>query len=1466
VAALSAATAVLVFAWVPFESSGANNLSARQQAGHAEAVLPDGARAVQELRGGRTATSRTYRLDDGRRLTKVFATPVNYRDWRGHWKPIDTSLVPAAGGGLRIAAAGFDLALPQRSNGDIRVADDDASLHFGLRGARAATAKVGGSTARYDGVMDGVDLAYTATGNGVKESLVLHNRSAPSRFVFDLDAAAGLRPRQRRSGSIDLVGKRGKTAMAIAAPFMRDASGDLSQAVHYRLHRSSAGWKLAVNANSKWLDDPARRYPVEVDPSVQVAPNPDCTLDAAVPTTSLCGGSELEVGWNGSTDRRAALKFDLSAVPKGANVEYGYMAMYMRSKTTSAGKDLAVYRMTRDWTSAASWNRYDGTNNWTTAGGDFDGSRWWDKSQLGTAPAGSYYFFGLSELLQGWVDGKFANQGLIVKDLQNNTTNNVLRFGSTEQAGTSQDPYLSLTWDYRLGEQRQFTLDRQSLSDRTGIAVNVANGNLIYRGDDMRIAGVGLDLNVSSVYNSLGSLYGPLISGKQWNYSIGGGIFLSPGTSESRILFGPTGERRVFNHQPDGSWKSPTAIDATLSAEGSGWKLKYDKTEQIWHFNSDGDLTSQVNRNGNTISYSYSSPTKLNQITDSQGRTFTTSYYASGRLHTFQDTTGRIWNYAYDGSDRLTSYTDPDNKTTSFTYTGGDDLATITDPRGKVTKLEYDANSRITAIKRNYVSATNTWTALTSYAYSSATAPCSATTDVAKTVVTDPRGHNTTYCADLEGRSTQVVDANGNARSATYTANSDVDQSTLPGGAMTDFTYVSDNLTQIDQPHGERTKMDYGNGGHPRSVTQLTSPQGTIQQFAYDAPGNLTTVTGGSPAVQAKIEYNGGGAGLCSDDATAHTGSPRCAIDGNTHITTYGYDLNGNLDTITPPMPLGATTMTYDSLSRVHTIQDGKGQTRTYTYDPLDRITQIAYSNGATIGYQYDANGNMTQRTDSVSGTSTYQYDELNRRTQDTLPSGTNTYGYDAGSNLTSLTDPGGTVNYRYDLVDRLQDLAEPGGSCTTPVSLCTTFTYTNHDEPDKTTYPNTVVQDYDYDTSDKVTQARTYKAATPNTNVTMFAYAYGTSNPNLPESDLVQSVVDVAGNTTSYQYDTLGRLLSSNEMANGNPVDTRTYLFDGASNITKRTVNSTNITSYGYNSANELCWLWAGTSSNACGSPPSGAATFTHDANGNMTADSTGLALAYNIKDQTTSYTPPGGTTTSFTYAGPDQTERISLAGTTQHNTRLGLTRQGTTTEWTHTPSGTLVSQNLSGTRHYYLFDRLGSIVGLTDSTGALSQTYKYEPYGTLRSSTGSVSNPFRFVGQYRTGSGFGEAYKIGARYYNPAFGRWMQADPIDQPADLREGNRYLYVGDDPTNAIDPTGTSGGVSQGIGGLACRRRGTCSRGGGSLIRHCLEWGVPGAAGGAVPGAVAGGAAGAAAGAVGGAIAGCGGSLASDIFG
>jgi RHS repeat-associated protein len=75
------------------------------------------------------------------------------------------------------------------------------------------------------------------------------------------------------------------------------------------------------------------------------------------------------------------------------------------------------------------------------------------------------------------------------------------------------------------------------------------------------------------------------------------------------------------------------------------------------------------------------------------------------------------------------------------------------------------------------------------------------------------------------------------------------------------------------------------------------------------------------------------------------------------------------------------------------------------------------------------------------------------------------------------------------------------------------------------------------------------------------------------------------------------------------------------------------------------------------------------------------------------------------------------------------------------------------------------------------------YDAYGNTFSSTGSVSNPFGYTGEY-TDSESGFVY-LRARYYDPESQQFLTVDP----ALAWTEQAYAYVAGDPTNATDPLG-----------------------------------------------------------------------------
>jgi RHS repeat-associated protein len=108
--------------------------------------------------------------------------------------------------------------------------------------------------------------------------------------------------------------------------------------------------------------------------------------------------------------------------------------------------------------------------------------------------------------------------------------------------------------------------------------------------------------------------------------------------------------------------------------------------------------------------------------------------------------------------------------------------------------------------------------------------------------------------------------------------------------------------------------------------------------------------------------------------------------------------------------------------------------------------------------------------------------------------------------------------------------------------------------------------------------------------------------------------------------------------------------------------------------------------------------------------------------------------------------------------------------------------------TPSFYGYDGHGNVRYLTNAAGAITDTYTYDAFGLPILTTGSTPNAYTYSGE-RFDQNLG-LFHLRARDYNPLTGRFETMDPaagdILNPTSL---HKYVYAGNNPVNASDPTG-----------------------------------------------------------------------------
>jgi RHS repeat-associated protein len=359
-------------------------------AGDSTLSAPPSAEPGPEVAADRTATSQTFRLPDGDRETRIFASPINYLDSEGEWKPIEEGLEQQPdGSGLTNGANSFDASLPQRLGvAPVRVSKGEEWIAARLLNLSSDAVALEGETATYETSDPGTSFDLSSTPSGIKENIELAGPSSPTVFSFDLTASEGLTPSLGEDGAIEFRGGDGHLFATLPAPVMFDSNPDgpaLSNDIHYELEPQATGhWKLTVRPDLEWLSSPQRSWPITLDPTLELTkPTLDCSFGgkAGSNNKAKCDNSPtrklITAYWpktSSASDewQRSLLRFSLSGLPTASYVTSATFGIHS-SEAALNTSGLELRKPTKPWTEGVNWTHYDGISShlWTTEGGDY---------------------------------------------------------------------------------------------------------------------------------------------------------------------------------------------------------------------------------------------------------------------------------------------------------------------------------------------------------------------------------------------------------------------------------------------------------------------------------------------------------------------------------------------------------------------------------------------------------------------------------------------------------------------------------------------------------------------------------------------------------------------------------------------------------------------------------------------------------------------------------------------------------------------------------------------------------------------------------------------------------------------------------------------------------------------------------------------------------------------------------------
>jgi RHS repeat-associated core domain len=607
--------------------------------------------------------------------------------------------------------------------------------------------------------------------------------------------------------------------------------------------------------------------------------------------------------------------------------------------------------------------------------------------------------------------------------------------------------------------------------------------------------------------------------------------------------------------------------------------------------------------------------------------------------------------------------------------------------------------------------------------------------------VDPPAGQTpTTRILDAEGRLVELRQYHGDAPTGTYDATrytynrrGQLASVTDPAGNVWRYTYdLRGFLTRSEEPDRGVTERTYNDA---EELVAERDARGVTLAHAYDILGRRTATHEGSLTGPKRLGWRYD----TLPDGTPARGLQTVAtryVDGNEYsVAVTGFDAGGRPTGTrhTIPASEGALAGTYE----VRNTYAADGDLATADLPgvaglPAERLT-VGYDG---LGQPVTLRGATTY----VTATDYTQYGELRGMTLSTGGRAVRLgFEYEYGTHRLSRA-----VVSRDTAPQRLADISytyDPAGNVTRIADRADTGAET---------------QCFRYDHLRRLTEAWTPRSG------------------DCAAAPAADALGGPAPYWHSWTFDTTGNRLSETRIQPGGARTTRTYAYPAPGQGGPHAVRTVTTTG------------------------PDGTAQveeFGYDAAGNTVSRRKGGAeqkLTWDPEGNLSSVTS-GGVTTSFLYdAGGNRLIRRDPSGTTLYlgETELHLAPDGTLTGTRYyTFNGRTVAVRTSADNrlHWLALDHHGTPEIAVDASSQEVTRRRHTPYGELRGAAVDWPGQRSFVGGIADpGTGL---VQLGARYYDPALGRFISVDPVVDHEEPQQANGYVYANNNPVTYADPDG-----------------------------------------------------------------------------